>query len=322
MSERKIITVAGEITPQETGYFQCHEHLMIAPGQSSLVNEDLCIDDAKKSLEEVKRYHQAGGFGLVDAQPVGCGRMAEELKKISEESGVQIVASTGFHKMLFYPEGHWVFTKKEEWLTELFLLELREGMYQDGDKGLPVQKTTYRAGQIKTAMEKAEMNAQYQKMFLSAANAARESGAPIMVHVENGQNPMAYFTLLVKEGISANQMIFCHLDRASSDIGVHKELASAGVFIEYDTIGREKYHSDEVELSIFESMIEAGFEDQLLFSLDTTRRRLISYGGGVGLDYILCTFRQKMQQHGMGDGLFRKIAVQNPWNALCWKNKK
>ena len=315
----KIVTVTGAMDPDPSLYFQCHEHLLLAKGQSFLVDPALCLDDLEKSKEEALKYAKKGGSGLVAAQPVGCGRMAEGLEQISRFAGIRIVASTGFHKMAFYPEKHWIFSESEDWLTDLFIRELTEGMYEDGDEDRPMKQTSIRAGQIKTAMEHAKMDDQYRKLFGAAAAAAKETGAPIMVHVENGHQPMEYFEFLMKQGIPAEQMIFCHLDRACQDLSVHKELARAGAYLEYDTIARFKYHSDEEELKIFDALIQDGQEDRLLFSLDTTRKRLSAYGGATGLTYILETFLAKMRSAGISQETIDKISRKNPAAALCWK---
>ena len=102
------------------------------------------------------------------------------------------------------------------------------------------------------------------------------------------------------------------MDRAVPDLSVHKQLLREGVFLEYDTIGRFKYHTDQKEISIFQSMLEAGFENQLLFSLDTTRARLKSYDPhAVGLDYLLTTFVPMMRERGLTQDQIEKISHYN-----------
>lgn len=318
MKKGQIHTVSGLLDPKERLFFQSHEHLLIGPGRSGELNSALCFCDCGKSLQELRAYRRAGGEALTDAQPVGCGRMAGELRKLSEESGVAIVASTGFHKMTFYPERHWNFTAAEDTLADLYIRELTVGMYQDPDMVFPAHQIPVAAGQIKTAMEADEMSGQYEKLFSAAAHAAVETGAPLMVHIENGYSPVRYLEFLIKAGVRPEQMIFCHMDRACADLGVHRELAASGVFLEYDTIAREKYHSDERELEIFQEMIQAGYEDSLLFSLDTTRQRLKAYHGGVGLDYILLSFLKKMESSGISQSVIDKISRDNPARAFAW----
>ena len=318
MKQGKIHSVKRLVDPREQLFFQSHEHLLIAQGRSGEINPALCFCNYEKSLQELRNYEAAGGQGIVDAQPVGCGRMAEELKRLSEASKVEIIASTGFHKMLFYPDTHWNFTASSDCLTDLYLQELKEGMYKDPDNVFPRNQTRVKAGQIKTAMDADDIDAQYEKMFTAAADAACITGAPLMVHIENGCNPEKYLQFLLHHGVKADQMIFCHMDRACKDIGVHKAFAEAGVFLEYDTIAREKYHSDEQEIELFLEMIHAGFEDSLLFSLDTTKERMRTYSGKIGLDYILQTFLKKMTNRGITQETIDKISRKNPAVAFAW----
>ena len=96
---KEIITVTGRIAPEELGFCQCHEHIAMSKGISYQINPALCMDDMEKSLEEAKRFHLAGGQSFIEAQPCGANRMALELRRLSEDSGVHIIASTGFHKL-------------------------------------------------------------------------------------------------------------------------------------------------------------------------------------------------------------------------------
>jgi len=317
----EVMTVTGAVPAQALGFCQCHEHLLIAPGKSGETDPALCFDDLVKSTEEVFRYKKEGGVSLVEAQPLGCGRMASGLVNISQKTGLLIVASTGFHKMKFYPDYHWIFSLASDRITELYLHELSTGMFVDGDKELPCRQIPARAGIVKTALDSCGLTAQYEKLFCCAADASLAAGVPILIHIEKGSRPLELFEFLCRQGISPERLIFCHLDRACPDPGIHRELAGAGCYLEYDTIGRFKYHSDEEELTYFQLLKKERLLGQLLFSLDTTRLRLKAYSGpgAVGLDYILRCFVPLMRRHGFADSEIRQIAVLNPQSALCRK---
>ena len=83
MSGRAVITVTGPVPEEELGFCQSHEHLFIAKGRSFEENPALWMDDISKIRQEAARYRRAGGGTLVDAQPVGCGRMCQNLRGIS-----------------------------------------------------------------------------------------------------------------------------------------------------------------------------------------------------------------------------------------------
>lgn len=312
-----IQTVTGESDLENLLFCQCHEHLLMSKGQSYLVDKNLLIDDYEKSLQELTDYKRRGGTTIVEAQPVGCSRMAQGLFKLATESGVDIIASTGFHKAVFYPKGHWVFDEDTEWFEELFLKEIQEGMYSDGDFRRPERQTKVKAGIIKCAWDVPGLEGHYKKLFTAAVNVQKKTDVPFMVHIEPGSDPRALVAFLKKKEVDFSRYYFCHMDRACKDISVHKYVCEHGISLEYDTIGRFKYHDDTQEANIFCEMLDSGFEDQLLFSLDTTRARLKSYHAeAVGLCYILETFLPILRQRGVDEKILRKLYCYNPRRIL------
>ncbi len=316
---KSIHTVLGEIDPSELGFTQCHEHLMIRKGKSYEVNPAICIDDPQKSLAEVEAFRKAGGGSVVDAQPGGCCRDPEALIWISEKSGVPVIASTGFHKMIYYPEGHWIFSLNEKDLTEYYIRELTKGMYTDGDTGIPQKRCGAKAGILKTALDVQNLTGRYGELHRAAITAELETGAPLMVHIEPGSSPEALVEELKKRGVDLTRVYFCHMDRACPDFETFLHVLDAGVSLEFDTIGRFNCHSDEEEVSLILRILSEGYEDQLLFSLDTTRARMKSYEpDGVGLTYILRTFLPMLREAGVTEKQIEKISVSNPARILSW----
>lgn len=308
----KLQTVTGEVPQDKIGFCQSHEHLFISRGRSFDVSPALLMDSFEKTKAEVERYRAAGGSTLVDAQPVGCNRMSDNLRQISLQTGVYILAVTGFHKMEFYPENHWIFTMDEAALSQLFIQELISGMYVDCDQSYPEVQGEAKAGLIKAAFEGEQLSSQYQKLFYAAIYAAKQTGRAMMVHIEKGSNPIRLFHFLTGEGIRPGRLIFCHMDRACEDVGILKELLKCGIYLELDTIGRFKYHSDEREIEIICELLEAGYEKQLLLSLDVTNARMKSYTpGAIGLDYLIRTFVPMLRRAGVSDGAIRSFLHDN-----------
>jgi len=309
---RIVTTVCGDVEPSVLGFCQSHEHLSISRNSPVAGGPQQCIDDPEKSLAELRLYYLAEGRALVDAQPVGCGRDAAMLFRISRESGVSIIASTGFHKLPLYPEGHWLNSVGEEELTRLFIYELNKGMYIDSDNAFPSRQGNAKAGQVKTALDTESLSPRYQKLFTAAAEAAKTAGCALMAHIEKGSDPRRLADFLAKLRLPPDRIIFCHLDRAVADIRVHREICEQGIYLEYDTIGRPKYHDDEKEAGIILELVEAGYEKQLLMSMDTTRSRLVSYGGVPGLAYILNVFIPLLLNKGLTETQIKSFFVENP----------
>lgn len=304
-----IRTVLGD--RDSIGYTQCHEHLFIEKSRSFDINPDLFMDDLALSASELSEYYSSGGRCVVDCQPVYCGRMAELLYSASRQSGVDILASTGFHKTCFYPDDAYFYSMSERKIAELYISEIECGMISSG--GQNFIRTDIKAGIIKTAVDSGGVSGIYEKLFEAALAAQSQTGAPIILHTDPGTDPISVLKKL--KDLGAGVLIFCHLDRTCGDLGVHSEIASEA-FLEYDTIARPKYHDDEKEIEIIKSLIKTGYEDRLLIGLDTTRARLKSYGGAPGLDYILKNFKYKLKTADVSDDAFRKITIDNPNTAL------
>jgi phosphotriesterase-related protein len=315
-----IKTISGVIPSQKLGFCQCHEHLMISKGVSYDVNPALCIDSIEKSKQELLRYRAAGGQSVIDAQPVGCNRMESALGVLAEETGVNIICSTGFHKLYFYPEHHWIHTYSGEKLTEIYIHEIVSGMFVGSDTFEPRDFCSCKAGIIKTALDKEGLTDRYQRLFLAAIDAAISTGAPMMVHIEQGSDPLQLLKYLTLRGVPADKLIFCHLDRAcDDDVDTIKRIVDKGVFAELDTIGRFKYHSDKREIEIIKELLDGGYQDQILCSLDTTRERLRAYNNdAVGLDYILKIFIPLMRNSGISEEQIHRFFYENCISALAF----
>jgi phosphotriesterase-related protein len=295
----KIITVQGEIESGRLGFCQPHEHLCIEPGPASKIYPALCIDEPEKTAVDVKVYKAAGGSAIVDAQPLFTGRNAKVLRGLSEECGVHIIASTGFHKLFYYGEGNPFLESDEETLAEIFISEIETGMYAEPFYTEQLSRTDIRAGLIKTALEQ-EFTDTHQKLFSAAARASLATGAAIMIHTDKGSDTKTLFSYLTDKGVAPDRMIFCHLDRTEPDLDVHKDIASRGAYLEYDTIARYKYHDDEADTKIIKEIISAGYAKKIMLSLDVTRERLQGYNGTPGLAYLLATFYASAALHEIG----------------------
>ncbi len=318
-TQKRIRTVRGDILPETLGYCQCHEHLFLTGGTPAAPNAALCIDNLRLSARELCAYRNCGGSAVTDAQPVGCGRSAQALLSLSEQTNVHIIASTGFHRPTYYAPSHWIFRWEKERLTELFMQEITDGMFAAYGSEPPMTLPfRCRAGQIKTALEPEGLAGPRRMLLLAAAEAAARTSAPLMVHVERGSDPVALADFWEEHGISPQKMIFCHMDRMIDSPEVHLALCKRGAYLEYDTIGRYKYHSDEHEAQLIEQITAAGFVRQLMLSLDTTRRRLISYGGTIGLCYLLETFLPLLKARGFSDRELLQIQRENPANAFAF----
>ena len=288
---------------ESLGHCQLHEHLFVSAGPATEKNPALLIDNPAYSARELAAYARAGGGCVLDAQPGGAGRNAAVLRDISLRTGVAVIAVTGYHTDAFYREDDELLQAYGQELTERFLRELREGCREAPD--------VY-PGAVKAALNRDGCQGRTRERFLAAARAAREADVPLIVHTEAGAGAVEAAELALMEGLAAHRVVICHADRRADDFGHHEAIAETGVMLEYDTIHRLKYHDDASEIRLIRHMLEKGRAGQLLLSLDPTRARLRSYGGDIGLDYILNTFAPALENSGIPAETIHQITHENP----------
>jgi len=314
----KFETVLGTITESELGHTQPHEHIYIVGTVDQLYCREICINNLPASAEELKLYRAAGGGTVVDATPLATGRDPLALLDISRLSGVNIIASTGYHLPKFYPKDHWIWTEPVEKLADLFSDEIVNGMYLDGCYFQPTYQTSCRAGIIKAVITQEGIDNSHTLSHLTAAGmAAKQTGTPIIIHTEAGKDAVRAIELLAgKLGLPPEKILICHVDRQAEDYSIHETIASTGVFMEYDTITMFNKHNVESELRLIRHMAEKGFLDRMLISTDPTTDRLKFYGGNVGIDYILTEFIPMMRSTGFSEEEILRITRYNPQLAL------
>ena len=310
-------SVLGTITEEEMGHTQPHEHVYIVNTIDQIRCKEICINNFPASMEELKLYKRAGGGSVVDANPLATGRDALALKDLSKLTGVNILATTGYHIPKFYPKDHWIWNTSIEKLADLSSEELTEGMYQDGTWFWPEYRTDCKAGLIKSMIDiNGLKNPKTVDLLTAAGLAAKRTGSPIMLHTENVDVLEAIDLLAGKIGVPEKRILVCHVDRQVEDYSIHKKIAQTGVFMEYDTITLFEFHNVASEIKMLRYMIDEGFLSQILISTDPTTDRLKNYFGIVGIDYILTEFIPLLQENGFSENEIYQMTHSNPWSAL------
>lgn len=304
-------SVCGNLEPAALGHCQIHEHIWVRPTPMSEKNPALAICDYEKSLRELHSYRQGGGCSFVDAQPVGAGRDALILQRLSRESGVHIIGCTGFHLLGFYPENSWIHSLNEEELYELYCMELEEGMlpWEKDPAHRPEAHTGVRAGVVKTAIPAEGAVGRYETLLRAAARAAAKNGVVLMMHTESGKNVPEAVKLCLEAGMVPEKIVVCHVDRQANDFAPHEAVAKLGVYLDYDTVGRFKYHSDDEEVTLLRHMMP--WSDKILLALDTTAARLGAYDGEISLTYMLDTFLPMLRRSGFSEEILCGYVQQN-----------
>src|SRR5690606_22498013 len=87
---------------------------------------------------ELASFRAAGGGTIVDCQPGGCGRDGRVLRRLSESSGVHVVAATGFHRCVYYPPDAPLFGLSATAAADYFRDEIANGLAETRGEASPL----------------------------------------------------------------------------------------------------------------------------------------------------------------------------------------
>jgi predicted metal-dependent phosphotriesterase family hydrolase len=286
-----VTTVLGPFDPGALGIVDAHSHVWVeavpdAPAPSP------SLADREPILAELREFRRAGGGAIVDCQPGGCGRDGNILAELSAASGVALVACTGFHRRRYYSPDAPLWRMKASAAADAFIAELRQGLVETRERPLPV-----RAGFVKAACE-ATLADTPRAPLEGAAWAARVTGAALAVHTERGEAAEELVRFLATEEVDAHQLILCHMDKRP-DFELHRELAQAGVLLEYDTFHRPKYDPEANLWPLIERMAAAGLDGAVALATDSADPTLWAYGGGPGPASLPGSIRVRLQALGL-----------------------
>lgn len=327
-----IRTVRGDIAAETLGRTNYHEHLFqvspLLPGDE--------LDNEEASGAEAALLHDSGFTAMIDATPIGLGRRPEALARISETTGLHIVATTGLHREAHYPAGHWVHSLDLAARTAAFVSDIESGMPRadsvtaalstvvtgtgtgtgtagvaEGEAALDAQSLTVQAGLIKAGIGYWAIST-FERCTLDAVAAAhRATRRPVMVHLEFCTAAHEVLDLLAAEGVASNRVVLAHADR-DPDPGLHLSLAERGAWLGYDGMARARTRSDDELLTLTKRIVDAGAAGRVLLGGDVARAtRYLAYGGMPGLGYLGTRYVPRLRAL-VGDAAVGQMLIANP----------
>lgn len=300
-------TVRGDIDPQQLGVVYCHEHLLTAPkGREHEGDPDLRLDDEDKAAAELQTFKAAGGGTIVEVTTPEFGRAPGGLRRLSERTGVHIVAATGH-----VSEDYWrgvldLDAASEPDLVEALTSEVLTGMC----------RSDVRAGIIKVGSSRESVTPTEAKIMRAAAVAQQQTGAPITTHTTAGTAGLEQVKILERAGADLERVCIGHLDRRLV-WSEHLSLAREGVFLGYDCVSKNQYEPDERRVDFIVRLVAAGHGHQICLSGDLARRRyLVAWGGRPGYRYILERFVPQLRGAGLSTEAVGALLGENPRRLL------
>ena len=295
-----IKTVLGDIPQQEIGVTLAHEHICCYSEYvyqmlgSQYLDKEKLARVAVHLLKEMKQRYKLSTF--IDCTPVNIGRDMELLKRVSQESGVHIIGSTGF----YYTDESVLFRSPIEVLAGYIVVD--------------AQKVN--AGIIKCAVEREELSPFNEKILRATAQAQLQLGLPIVMHSNaRNKNGKKALEILLSEGVKPQAITVGHLSD-TDDLEYIEEIAKSGCFIALDRLAgitAEEYITQKVKH--ITCLCDNGYSHQVLLSHDApffsgfqeqlqiVERPRLPYC----FDYILPRLPKSLAE---------KIMIQNPLKML------
>lgn len=281
------------------GYTLMHEHITI--DLSGIKNDEDCrLDCFEESQNELCRLYELGVRRILDVTNIGMGRNSDYCRLMEENTGIQIQSATGFYKEPFLPE--FVYTMSVRELARLAIKEISEGIENTGIKASVI-------GEFGTSKDTfTEME---RKVFDSMALAAVQTGAVVTTHTTLGTMALEQAEYLKAEGVKPENIIIGHLDLSQNPdtiISVLKE----GVNIGFDTVGKNNYCPDTFRAQMLKRIAKEGYLDQVVLSMDITRKSHLKKWGGPGYAYLFETFLPMLQEYGLSEKQIQQLMTDNP----------
>lgn len=322
-----IRTMTGDISPDKLGFTYAHEHIYcIPPHWKERGEDDLLLDDARKSEEEVAEAKKAGVDTIIDATAIDYGRDPQVVHDIAVRTGMTIVGTAGFNKGFLWdakiPGKEITF---QEWIDNSTVEELTRFIIDEVEIGM--QGTQVKGGQVKFGTGYNSITPSEVKTIRAACRAHLETGAPVHAHTEAGTMALEQLGYIKEEGVEPANVSFGHMDR-NPDTYYHLKIADTGAYLCFDGIAKVKYNPESTRIKCILELAKRGYQKQILVSGDTARKSYYhSYCYALGLPYIKNFWMERLIEEaeawGMdGKALAEDIFINNPRECFTFKNRR
>ncbi|MBN1532850.1 MAG: aryldialkylphosphatase [Spirochaetes bacterium] len=334
----RIQTVRGAIEPGELGFVLSHEHLFInllpeafrsARGEPIIMEklgslrrnwasnvENLSLESEEDAVYEMGVFKRMGGGTLVEQTVCGLLQNPQALARVSERTGVNIVAGTGLYSHQYHPPE--IAELDESRIAERFVREITEG----------IEGTGVRAGIIGEIGLSWPVHPDEERVLRAAVRAQRETGASLSIHPgKHHEAPRHAVEVILQEKGDPERCIMCHIERTYFDIEPMVALAETGCCLEFDLFGQEYSYfptapidmpNDAVRINFIMKLIDAGHLERILVSQDICRKIHLTRFGGEGYYYLMEYVLPMMRRKGMSDHEIDALTRGNPARMLAF----
>jgi phosphotriesterase-related protein len=316
-------TVTGPIESSELGTTLIHEHLRTrdeavhqqwpqAKASGGIPEREHPGDGYEAAIEVAKAAVELGVKTICDPTAMFLGRDVNFMKRVSEETGLQVVPCTGIYTYDHLPP--FFVGRDPDQIADLFVADIEQG----------IQGTEIKAAFIKCAADEPGVNENVEKVHRAAARASVRTGTPIMAHSrpasETGPRQVEIF---LEEGVDPSKVQIAHTGD-TDDLDYIERLLETGVWIGLDRYGLEMFLPYEQRQATTLALLERGYADRVFLSADSCGtidwfpQEVIEQmlAGGAAKDWDIRIVPQRvvpdLREAGVAEDQLETIMVGNP----------
>src|SRR5215217_1719196 len=264
----RVSTVTGMVEADQLGTTLIHEHLRncdeavrnqwpqaraFKEDPPHEVGPDRVFDIA---VREAKAAVDLGVKTIGEPTAMFLGRDVEFMRRVSEETGLQVVPCTGIYTYDHLPQ--FFINRDPDQIAEFFVHDIEQG----------IQGTDIKAAFIKCAADEAGVNENIEKIHRAAARASVKTGAPIMAHSRPASNTgPRQVEIFLEEGVDPAKIQIAHCGD-TDDLGYISGLLDSGVYVGLDRYGIEMYLPADRRNATVLALLERGHVKRMFLSQD------------------------------------------------------
>lgn len=288
------------------GLTYMHEHTTIDLSRIKNI-DDTNLNCFDETVKEFRLLYDKGVRNIIDVTNLDMRRNPEYVQKVADLTGLNIVQATGFYTQRFLPP----------MVEELSIQQLADFMVGEIHNG--IAGTTIKAQLIgEIGSSKDGFTPLEKKVFEASVLAHKETLVPISTHTTLGTFGHEQVAFFKERNIDLCRVVIGHVDLSGNADYVLKML-DRGVYVEFDTVGKENYLPDIQRVNMLKEIEKRGFIDKVFLSMDITRKSNMLYQGGIGYTYLLDTFVPMLYENGLSQTFIDNMLRYNP---LKFMNRK
>ena len=251
-------SVQGTVDASSLGVTLAHEHVRFRdeavaenwPGRYDAAAE---LDAALAAVNAAKAH---GVQTIVDPTAMFGGRDVRFMKRVSDETGVNIVPCTGIYTYDYLP--HYFENRDEDAIAAHFVEDIEQG----------IQGTDMKAAFLKCAADQAGVTPHIEKVHRACARASVQTGAPIMAHSAPSANTgPRQLEIFREEGVAPEKIQIAHCGD-SPDVEYVQGILDGGAYVGLDRYGLEMYLPIDQRNRVTAELLRRGHAERVMISQD------------------------------------------------------